>query len=214
MRRLIPRIGMFAMLLCLVGAFVVGRPVAPRAQNHAQQALIPTPDTWVPFTAKLTMRTTSGETVFGRVYRASDGSSRSDTGPSPDHMTVIAIKNVPRSTFYMWSRGEWTEQPLQLPPGGWKPQSFPARAVTPLVEKVEGFDVVRGDTENSTTLFAPQLNLYPIVTIIKECPSALPECSNRLSEIRIEEPPAELFVPPTDVSVRSVDQPGGIVKGR
>jgi hypothetical protein len=214
MRRHIPRLGLLAILLCLVAAFAYGRPVAPRAQSRPQEPMIPAPDKWVPFTAKLTMRTTSGQTRFGHVYRASDGSSRSDTGPSPEKMTVIAIKNIPRTTFYLWSRGQWTEQPMELPPGGWKPQSFPARLAIHPPEKVEGFDVVRKESQNSTTLFAPQLNFYPLVVIFKVCPADLPECSERLSEIRLEEPPAELFLPPTDVSLTPLDEPGVNVKVR
>jgi hypothetical protein len=202
MRKHILRIGILATLLCLAGAFVYGRTVAPRTQEREQLERVPIPDTWVPFSAKLTTHATSGKTFVGRFYRSSDGSTRSETGPSPDRMTVIAIKNIPQSLLYLWRRGEWTQQPMQLPPSGWKPQSFPVRATTPVAEKVEGFDVVQADSVNSTTLFAPALNLFPIVLILKECPAPLPECGERYSDIRIGEQPAELFLPPADVAYR------------
>jgi hypothetical protein len=214
MRKYILRIGIFATLLCLAGVFVYGRTVAPRAQEREQLERIPIPDKWVPFSAKLTTRTTSGKTYAGRFYRSTDGSTRSETGPSPDQITVIAIKNIPQALFYLWQRGQWTQQPMQLPPSGWNPQSFPVRAVTPVAEKVEGFDVVQGDSANSTTLFAPQLNLFPIVLINKECPASPPECGERYSDIHIGEQPAELFLPPTDVALRVLEEPGGIIKTR
>ena len=116
MRRHILGIGLFAILLCPAAAFVHGRTAPLYAQDRPQAEMIPIPDRWVPFSAKLTMRTTTGETIAGRMYRSSDGSTRSETGPSPDRMTVIAIKNIPQVTLYFWQRGQWTQEPLQLPP--------------------------------------------------------------------------------------------------
>jgi hypothetical protein len=192
------------------GALVYGR--ALRSARQAGDGLVPQPSAWVPFAADIQIVSDMGQKLVGRVYRARDGSSRTDTGLSMDKMTVSGIKNIPQAKFYLLSRDGWTVQPMELPPTGWVPTSFPARLVTRLAERVENFEVVRGETEREVSLFAPALNLYPIAQTFKKCAPGVVDCGTRLTNIVMGDQPADLFLPPGDATLVQLTKPGGIVK--
>src|ERR1700716_3750682 len=95
---------------------------AAPAVADATRELIDQPSTWVPFSAQLERMTGGGEQLAGRYYQGKDGSTRYETGPGlgPTEITAVGIKNMKLGRFYKFSRRVgWTDQPMQLPPGGW-----------------------------------------------------------------------------------------------
>jgi hypothetical protein len=204
--------------LLTAGAIVLSSTLAgARGQSSPQKTRIPGPSTWVPFAADLRTVADDGTVTVGRFYRNGDGSTRSQTGPSVVEITNIAIKNIPDVRFYTWNkRRGWSEQPMQLPPDGWKPRSLVLTPdVTVLTEKLEGFDVIKITHGPSSMYEVPQLNFFPVVTI-RECTSAprTTVCGTWLSNIRIGEQPIEFFRPPSDQAVVPRSDPGGITRTR
>src|SRR5919197_4236876 len=142
-----------APLVCAGGAILYSRGVALNGRSLLRERLsqprelIAQPTNWLPFTADVRrVDEKSGEVRVGRFYRAADGSTRSETGPTLDAIDTIGIKNIASRKFYLWSqdRGWWTAQPMDLPQRGWRPT---ARVLTPntsfIPDRVEGFDLVK-----------------------------------------------------------------------
>src|SRR5438067_2261311 len=129
MKTIAIRVALVTVPLACAGAVIYGRGMASsHALSHANQGfhnhkVIPQPQNWVPFSAQIKrVYEKSGEVVVGRVYRSSDGSTRSETGPSLDAINTIGIKNISTRSFYMWQGNDtWTAQPMELPPEGWHP---------------------------------------------------------------------------------------------
>jgi hypothetical protein len=175
------------------------------------------PGQWVPFSARTT-RVFNPERVFiGTFYRASDGSTRSETGPPTGSVTSIAIKNMAEKLFYLWQPGRgWESHPMQLP---WGKYIHPVPEGTfsdrPIAEQIEGVDLIAMPPQSSGLVryLAPQLN-YFAVKILEPCttPGAT-GCGFWLSDIRIGEQPTELFRPPPGAQVVRRSEPGGIVGG-
>jgi hypothetical protein len=180
-----------------------------------QRQLIDQPASWVPFSAGFRrIHERDGSLIVGRDYRASDGSTRNESGPSLDAINSIAIKNVPQATFYRWidQRG-WTSQPMTLPPWGWRPVPVTwSDQITRVADTVEGFGLLRFESRDRVFYQAPQLNLFTLVTLVK-CefdPGA--SCGTWYSNIQIAEQPAEYFSPPLDAQIIALSEPGGIVE--
>jgi hypothetical protein len=208
------RICLFLMapLVGLAAAAVYARGASEH--TRVQSEIIAQPSEWVPFSAELKrIHETDGAVFVGHYYTASDGSTRSETGPSFEKITSIGIKNIAQATFYLWSpeRG-WTSQPMQLPPGGWKPipTTFNER-MTRVSDTVEGFELIKHETAGRVLYKAPQLNLFILTNLVKCKFSDTTTCGTWFFNIRVGEQPAEYFVPPSDVRIDFVDKPGGIV---
>lgn len=75
--------------------------------NASAENLIPQPDYLVAFSADVRIFELSEPPVYGRFYRASDGSTRYDSGPALDDMRVIAIYNGKTNTRYRYSKAGW-----------------------------------------------------------------------------------------------------------
>lgn len=156
-----------------------------------------------------------------------DGSTRAETGSSLDQISVVIIKNISRETFYKWRREEgWTQQPMQVPPGGWHPRPTYASLFTNTAEtlegfqlvrrelpRLEGFQLVRHELPGLVVLLAPDLNLFPILERRSDCAPSV-TCGSRLFNIHLGDQPGELFEPPSDAAMTAVAAPGGIIRRR
>jgi hypothetical protein len=179
--------------------------------------LVDQPPYWVPFSAELKKIDERDGSIFvGRSYRASDGSTRNETGRSFDRITSIAIKNIPQATFYLWNtRQGWTSQPMDLPPGGLatpRARVFNRHNMTEVDDTVEGLKLIRLETGARALYQAPELNLYTLVILVKCTYDPGAACGTWHSNIKVGEQPVEYFLPPPDAQVLYVDTPGGIVK--
>jgi hypothetical protein len=191
------------------------RYTAIDAASRAGQFVLQ-PTEWVPFSADVRHVKVSGAVSVGRFHRGSDGSTRSEAGPSLDDITVIAIENIRSRSFWVWNQhlGYWRSQPMDIPPDGWRPVPTRANIFTSVADKIEGFEVLRrGNSDGSFELVAPQLNLFPLVTT---CPTARPpataDCALRYYNIKIGEQPAELLELPAGAQVVPLAEPGGLVR--
>jgi hypothetical protein len=191
----------------------------PVRQLSAQRPeVIAQPVTWIPFTADLRhVDETSGEIRLGRFYRASDGSTRSETGSTLDAIDTIAIKNISTRSFYLWSqdRGWWTAQPMDLPQRGWLPVPRILTKETVFVaDKVERYNLVRSVTGNRVVYEAPQLNMFELTTIVACATAVISNCGTWYFNIRQGEPPNGYFKPRSGEQIVQLTAPGGIVRQR
>jgi hypothetical protein len=204
------------MMAPLVGLGAVGvYNRVPLFAARAQREIISQPSDWVPFSAELRrVHEKDGSLFVGHYYRSSDGSTRSETGPSLDNITSIGIKNVGQATFYYWSRQKgWSLQPMDLPPWGWKPvRTLMNKKMTRVPDMVEGFALIRVDTAGRVIYQAPELNLFVLVNLVKCEWDPAAKCGTWYSTIKIAEPPREYFLPPSDQPIERIEKPGGIVR--
>src|SRR5216683_262693 len=80
----------------LAGVGLVRSSGHPAPQQEASLVPLQRPgqEQWVPFTATLNHVNDFGRVAVGRFYQASDGSTRSETGPSLNEINIIGIKNI------------------------------------------------------------------------------------------------------------------------
>ncbi|MGE0123564.1 MAG: hypothetical protein AB7U25_11550 [Vicinamibacterales bacterium] len=188
-----------------------GATIQPPGQTreYVQQ-----PSEWVPFSAHIRrVNAADGFVSVGRFYRSSNGSTRSDTGPSLDQIDTIGIKNIDRVAFYLWSiKLGWSQQPMSLPPDGWTPGLIVFNdAMTRVPERVEGFELIRHDAPPFTVFRAPQLNMFDVMRLIPCQFNTALMCGTWFSNFVVGEQPAELFAPPEGQPIAYNPQPGGIV---
>jgi hypothetical protein len=203
--------------------FFVGAGFATRARplnrfgQPTGRQILRGPGEWVPFTAIETKVRNDGTVRIGKIYRSSDGSTRTEVGPSLDAVEVTAIKNIANKTLYLCCDPKtlvWESHPMELPPTGWQPL---AKIVGPDAlqpDRIEGFSVVKTVSTHATTYEALELNFWPIRTIIPCKAPQASACGNWLSDITIGEPPEDYFLPPAGVQIVAKAQPGGITKAR
>lgn len=188
-------------------------------QTTHQHQVVPQARNWVPFSADIKrVYEKSGEVTVGRVYRSSDGSTRSETGPSLNTVNTIAVKNIATRTFYLWQGNEWwTAHPMELPPDGWHP--FP-RILSPMMaampNTIQGFSAIKTTTNSKSgarTIYeAADLNFLPLITTVPCDTTAVSECGIWHSNVRIAEQRPELFRPPAGAQIVRKTEPGGIIK--
>src|SRR5690349_23823175 len=83
--------------------FAVRAAVSPQKRTITDEIPQPSTDHWISFDADLRIYHTDGANASGRFYRTTDGSTRMETGPEGQEIQVIAIKNVPRQIYYVYS---------------------------------------------------------------------------------------------------------------
>lgn len=200
-----------------LGALQFAAATGTFSQGVGAPRLIEQPAEWVPFAAvTVDINEKDGSRLVGRFYRASDGSTRHQSGPTDDVVTAIGIKNVPTMTFYSWTaRRGWTAQPMQTPPRGYRPvpRSF-RRGMVQAQETLEGLTLIRDDIGAPTVVqyLAPALNLHPVM-IAKPCQfDSRTTCGLTLSNIQLSEQPSRLFEVPSGSELTFLDKPGGIVR--
>jgi hypothetical protein len=208
--------GRLRVWLLMVGPIVGATALALQGPTVAlQRRLVDQPAHWVPFSADYRrVHEVSGSVSIGRTYQASDGSYRSESAGVDGVVTSVGIRNVPDVTFYRWTRQEgWTSQPMVLPPnGGWAPipRLFNDR-MTEVDETVEGFRLIRVDTNGRILYQAPDLNMFTLAMVVTCQFDPAAACGRWYSNIRLGEPPAEYFRPPDGVVLVPLAEPGGII---
>lgn len=78
---------------------------------------------------------------------------------------------------------------------------------------MEGLDIVQVTRGDLVMIHAPALNYFVVAETINNCTGLGRLCENRYYDIKIGEPPAQLFELPTDVSPTILNTPGGIIRG-
>jgi hypothetical protein len=203
---------------------VLSRATLPQLEDGQQTAVpagaIPlgeTPGQWVPFSANTTRVFNPGNVFIGTFCRASDGSTRSETGPPTGEITTIAIKNMAEKLFYFWQpRSGWESRPMELPGGKYiHPVPDGTFSNRPIVEQIEGMDLIAMPPQPSGLVryLAPQLNYFAVKTLERCTKPGATGCGFWMSNIHIGEQPPVLFRPPDGEQVVRRAEPGGIVRG-
>jgi hypothetical protein len=193
-----------------------GRGVAKPVRSGVQLQVPQGPTNWVPFRASYTHVDDRGPTVVGTFYQGSDGSTRSETGPSLAEINIIGIKNISEGVFYLWHPSEgWESHPMDLPSSGWRPplrRTLNGRT-TMVSDQIESFSLVKTTDRRGVIMYeAPQLNFFPL-RVTTPCRNPLTTgCGTWLSHISVGEQPTEYFKPPTGEQVVPRSEPGGIVR--
>jgi hypothetical protein len=174
-----------------------------------QTAEIPSPSSWVPFSAQ-SEKTTARDRIIGSFYRASDGSTRSESTLEGQSWRRITIMNVATVTYFEQDRaGRWCSHPMRIHPKGHLPKKMRVTnpTISSVAEKPEGLTVYRMAGPSKVIQFvAPQLNFFPL--ILEE---PLSGTRQRYYNIQIGEQHPELFLPPAGVDVASHSDLMGIV---
>jgi len=205
--------------LVVLGVFATAKAiqsVSARALPQQPPELVPAPTNWVPFSADFrgtgVLPGGEGSATVGKFYRNSDGSERLETRiASRAGLGTVNIKNIPESHFYVFMRDRgWTVQPMILKPTGHKPSLYPVdtpglRRSDTIVDGFDTYELVNSNTGTVRTV-VPALNFFEV---LREGGAS----GNKLqyNNIRLEEPPSELFRPPLGVAITEISEPGGIV---
>jgi hypothetical protein len=199
------------------------------ARQPGPRPLIALPTEWVGFEAKVRVFSADMEKVEGRLFRASDGSQRLETGPAGGPVMTIDIRNVPEQTHYLFARlahqmaASWTSAPMDVPEwGGRRPmlraadqpgvRKHPFRLSVgpgdkPNVFASEGFEVYEyHDLGGNTHLQAPELNMVDLVN------QSITGRREELYDVVVREPSPELFLPPPGVDVERLSIKRGMVR--
>lgn len=174
----------------------------------AQGGVVPSPDTWVAFTAKATQTSPNG-IVVGRFYQWPDGSSRLETGPTEGDMRLIDIKNIELERWYGFVQGRgWVEHPMKL---RFKPQ--PTKLLAASLEgtnrvTIEGMEAFqRSFPDGRVEVVVPALNFWVVDRV------TLGGSRTRFHDIKVGEVPERtLLLPPVGEQVRFSDEPRGIIQ--
>jgi hypothetical protein len=170
----------------------------------------------VPFSADSERRIGGKDVVVdGRFWRASDGSTRTESWVRGINDVIIVIKNVTTNRYFekLGNARAWCSHPMALPSRGYLPlkrrTSMPG--LSAVATPVEGFEVFRysGGTPRSTTteLQSPALNFFALVV------QDFTGTHLRHFNIRLGEQEPALFMPPPDATVEEHVDPRGIVSG-
>jgi len=154
------------------------------------------------------VKTSGVITIVGRFYRASDGSTREESGLPNGSINVISINNVSTSTHYAYVRSEWHRYPMKLPINGYHPGLRAVGKTNGLeesIEVIEGFQLYRlTGREGSVRYQAPGLNFFALRIESQDI-------HQEYSNVVIREQPREFFEPPDAAVVTPHDELRGII---
>lgn len=196
--------GLGGVTAALAAGLVVGARQSPPSDHIAHVR-----DSWVPFAATYRATDPRGASYQGRFWRASNGSRRLEVVRGP--LTYVQIVNVPRAVFWRCvaaacAEGRWTEQPMVLPPDGYRPGRLQPRGFSR--SRIGPWQVVERHSGRGLVAFeAPELDYFPIRTTWSEGGQTV------YDDIVTGEPDPALFELPPGATVRRLPQPGGIVFG-
>lgn len=177
--------------------------------SNLYSASISAPSDWVAFQSTYE-NSTPGDArkVVGRMFRASNGSTRRETGPSLDDIRVISIQNVAEEKAYVLMNGTWYSHPMRLPPQGFRPQTWREDKAKKSELTADSLDLyVYTDVRGSSYLMAPALNFFRVVS------QRIDGSRQVHANIRLGEPEAAYFSPPQGAAVTACPEPAGIVFG-
>lgn len=110
--------------------------------------LIPAPEQWIPFQADVLITIPGKATASGRYVRRADGSTRLDTGPTPDRLLVTSISNVAHRLRYVQRPRGWSSVPWDdITAEGWHPGLFRFAENMPGLRKLPGRVYVANDNQ-------------------------------------------------------------------
>jgi hypothetical protein len=156
------------------------------------------PAKWIPFVADFKGQCRGNDCVTGVTYRDANGSMRYERSNAT--VSVVTINNrVNRTIYVRQPQGEWTQaaMPSNMPNRPPIVSLAGLRGLSSTVESVGSFAVLRYARDDSVQFLAPALNFF---AVRKETVDGIEEHTN----IRIENPSADLFLPPVGVGLRSV----------
>lgn len=186
-------------ILLLAPLFCAGAVAYTRAPAPPPVQTIDQPSSWVAFSADLERTNERGDLFSGHIYRASDGSTRFETGAGrpPTEMTLIGIQNIAQKASYHWDRRNgWTAGPIELPSQLWQPHAVRQSGYSDTDEKLEGFRLLKATGPTWASWSAPELNMYTVKREHYDCGSVGVTCYMKLLNIRLGEPSPALFQPP------------------
>jgi hypothetical protein len=171
-------------------------PTAEWSQAGTPLDVAPMPDHWVPFSARMEILLPTGKRWVGRFFRGADGSTRSETGASFDHVELISIHNYTERMQYRFSRSMgWSSGLVERPPFWPKPLMMSGtmyRRLRKSEVRVEGLDLLVRVTPDSTEWIAPQLNGFVIDVQRNGCGRG---CGTHFRHFTLGDPPASVFRP-------------------
>jgi len=204
------------MVIVLITSLAFGAGIA-RISGHVRDMLQPQsidgPAKWVSFSAKFQRIDPNGTTV-GQLYRTTDGSTRHESARKGETVSLIAIKNIPERTFYMWHDfSGWESHPMDLPPQGWLPLQSRSLDVglETFGERIEGYEVIKSiDPSGFIGYRAPELNFFTLqIAMCVGKPAT--SCGISYSQVVLGDVAPELFKPPAGENVIRKADAGGIV---
>lgn len=201
---------------------------APKATSQEPRQLLDLPKSWVAFEGKLRVFSPDMARTDGRIYRASNGSQRIETGPVGGPIRTIDIRNIAEQTHYLYIRfktqkvASWSSAPMDVAEwGGYRPmlrfanqlglRKHPFRlsvrpGEVPNVFAADGFEVYEyHDIGGNTHLQAPELNMFDLVN------QSITGRREEVYDVVLREPPAEVFLPPPGVPVEPLTTKRGMV---
>jgi hypothetical protein len=158
----------YLLTIILSTGLVVAAIFVLRAQQVSSQEIgIGGPSSIVEFVGVWTRSEPGQPASTGYLFRGPDGSERHESGPDLQRITLVSIKNIANETLYMWNRGKWTAQPMQL---GGEGAPFPRNidkrrlAPNPSGQKMthENIEVVQMAQNGVMTRVAPALNFFGV----------------------------------------------------
>lgn len=173
---------------------------------------------WVPFTASYVTSVDGREVSRGSYQRSADGSTRAEH--VGERFRSIAIINLPEKAYFVYregrvasrsgeSAGDWTRQPLALPPQGWRPPQY-HHDVDGVPEVVAGIETLRRPMANEGyRSLAPELNWFALITDYGPG-----QARTEFYNVIRREPDPKVFEPPPGVVPRLLSRPGGIISGQ
>jgi hypothetical protein len=204
---------MLMLPLLSVGTYGYTAYLRPAQPGQAKPELIPQPGRWVALEADVRIYQPNEPPMIGRYYRATDGSTRLETWMDGRPGKVVSIKNIPRSThFTLTGAGNWISRPMRLPLAGWHPVSVRMGPdVERLPEKLQNLEVYRQHSRNDGRILvrAPELNMLAVIE-----QDSTTGWRKELLNIKVGEPDAALFEPPSNAPVKQFPEPSGIVVGQ
>ena len=159
----------------------------------------------------------AGESVVGKLYRASDGSTRNETGPAPGRVNIIGIKNMSERLYYIWRpESGWESRPLDLPGGRYiQPREGAPAGGIRLEETLDGLSLIKMpiDEQGITEYLAPELNYYTVRASMPCNDGQGSGCGLWLVDVKVGEQPAHLFVLPSGEAAAARTEPSRTQRG-
>jgi hypothetical protein len=181
------------LVFCLIWAWGAFPPIGGTGAQVPQQppAVVEGPSSWVAFSADIEVGFGSEPPLKGRIYRASNGSRRTDLYDAAGQVNMFSITNAPERSLYLYDlRNGWrvTAVEVRQVPATRLSQSLVGR---PSKEKWDGLEVFEAINDGQVIVTAPAINFERVYSLVVRTGH-----STTISNIKLEEPPADLFSPP------------------
>jgi len=182
------------LVFCLIWAWGAFRPIGQARAQVPQHppAVVEGPSSWVAFSGDIEIGFGSEPPLKGRVYRASSGSRRTDLYDAAGEVNMFSITNAPERSLYLYDlKNGWrvASAEVRQVPATRLSQSLLGR---PSKEKWDGLEVFEAINDGQVVVTAPAINFERVYSLVVRTGH-----STTISNIKLEEPPANLFSPPS-----------------